>query len=153
MQVLHILHRYNPALTTYSPCTMRCSSCFSLRDCGWIVLCSFSRCPTIRLETLELLIWLRYAFTLKASTWEIMHQNQWWSCFKFYFAYCVILCNLRTLCLLNTVHFQILGEFALTHEEVVERRKLLLERTQSVSAAMSNINTHANWKLILNIRK
>uniref|UniRef100_A0A8C2ZYP4 Leucine rich repeat containing 71 n=1 Tax=Cyclopterus lumpus TaxID=8103 RepID=A0A8C2ZYP4_CYCLU len=41
----------------------------------------------------------------------------------------------------------ILGEFALTHEEVVERRKMLLERTHSVSAAISN--THSSLKLIL----
>uniref|UniRef100_A0A672FK48 Si:ch211-81a5.5 n=1 Tax=Salarias fasciatus TaxID=181472 RepID=A0A672FK48_SALFA len=50
----------------------------------------------------------------------------------------------RTLCFLSLSNNQIgdsgaarlaevLGEFALTHEEVVERRKLLLQRTQSVS--------------------
>ncbi|TKS88350.1 Leucine-rich repeat-containing protein 71 [Collichthys lucidus] len=39
-----------------------------------------------------------------------------------------------------------LAEFALTHEEVVERRKLLLERTQDVCAAMSNIDTHPTLK-------
>lgn len=59
-----------------------------------------------------------------------MHLNQQLSCFKLYSAHRIILCNLISIrC---STLFQILGDFALTHEEVVERRKLLLERTQSV---------------------
>uniref|UniRef100_A0A665WXS0 Si:ch211-81a5.5 n=1 Tax=Echeneis naucrates TaxID=173247 RepID=A0A665WXS0_ECHNA len=41
----------------------------------------------------------------------------------------------------------ILGEFALTHEEVVERRKLRLERMQSVSVAVCNIHNHSTSNL------
>lgn len=73
-----------------------------------------------------------------------MHLNPWLNCLKLYSVYCIILCNLISLNPLTT--FQVLGEFALTHEEVVERRKMLLERTQAVSAAMSNINTHPTLK-------
>lgn len=66
-----------------------------------------------------------------------MHLNEELSCFKLYSAHCIMLCNVISL----HAHFQILGEFALTHEEVLERRKLLLERMQPVGVAMSNINT------------
>lgn len=41
-----------------------------------------------------------------------------------------------------TVHIfysKTLGEFALTHDEVLERRKLLLEKSQALAAAMSSL--------------
>lgn len=153
MKVLRISQRYNPEVNLYYtipwwPLRSCPHPVLSLRACGSIVPCSFSRCPTIRLETRELVIWLRYPFTWNTLTWEIMHLNQSLSCFKLYSAYCVVLCNLISLRPLTTSIFQTLAEFALTHEEVVERRKLLLERTQDVSAAMSNIDTHPTLKCI-----
>lgn len=39
---------------------------------------------------------------------------------------------------------QTLGEFALTHEEVLERRKLLLERSQAIAAAMSSLQVDSD---------
>lgn len=36
-------------------------------------------------------------------------------------------------------HSKTLGEFSLTHEEVLERRKLLLEKSQALAAAMSSL--------------
>lgn len=39
---------------------------------------------------------------------------------------------------------QTLGEFALTHDEVLERRKLLLERSQAIAAAMSSLQVDSD---------
>lgn len=62
--------------------------------------------------------------------------------------YCMMLCNWH----ITHFHFQILCKFALTHEEVVERRKLLLEIMQSVSAVMSTFHTDINVKDDFNIK-
>lgn len=40
---------------------------------------------------------------------------------------------------IHVFHSKTLAEFALTHDEVLERRKLLLEKSQALAAAMSSL--------------
>lgn len=73
-----------------------------------------------------------------------VQQSHWrhWSCssgcsMRLHKLCCLFIwCNLTMFYLLHIFHCQVLGEFALTHDEVLERKRLLLESMQSVSAVI-----------------